>query len=69
MANKLNGAEAFIIGEALKHYGKFMKKEILKLEKKGVRSVYHHSFFEQMGESIMVTLPKVTYKEKPLRKY
>jgi hypothetical protein len=68
-SNKLFGNEAFIISEALKHYGKHMKKQIRRSEKQGHRLVFHENFFEMMGEHITAKLPKLTYKERPARKY
>jgi hypothetical protein len=67
--NKLYGNEAFIITEALKYYGKHMKRRIRAFEKQGKRSVYSENFFAMMGESITAKLPQVTYKERPPRKY
>lgn len=67
--NKLFGNEAFIISEALKHYGKHMKKQIRAFEKQGKRSVYSENFFEMMGEHITAKLPSLTYKERKTRKY
>jgi len=67
--NKLFGNEAFIISEALKHYGKHMKKQIRRSEKQGHRIVFHENFFEMMGEHITAKLPSITYKETPARKY
>ena len=67
--NKLYGSEAFLIAEALKHYGKHMKKQIQRKEKQGFRIIFHENFFEMMGEHITNKLPSLTYKEKPSRKY
>ena len=70
MANtKLFGNEAFIIEEALKYYGQFMKKQIRKAEKNGHRTMFHETFFEMMGERIIDKLPQITYKEKKSRKF
>jgi hypothetical protein len=67
--NKLYGSEAFIISEALKHYGKYMKKQIQRKEKQGFRIVFSETFFEMMGEHITNKLPSLTYKERKTRKY
>jgi hypothetical protein len=67
--NKLYGSEAFLIAEALKHYGKYMKKKIQRKEKQGFRIVFSETFFEMMGEHITAKLPSLTYKERKTRKY
>jgi hypothetical protein len=68
-SNKLHGGEAFIITEALKYYGKHMRKQIKSAEKQGLRPVFGENFFEMMGNDIAAKLPRLTYKEKPPRKY